>query len=308
MMKILKLALSVVVCTQAAVLNCYAEGAGSSACLTLLQPISAKTAGVGEAYTAVSGEVVSLHYNPAGLASMKNLEIATMFQKGLDEDNFASLVCGKNLSFGTVAASIQYYDTGKIEMFDTNGVEISKVGQKDIILNVGAGIPIGEKLSAGANVKAISSEIFGEKASAFAMDMGAQYKELLSNIDFGITLRNAGTKLTYVDEGEKLPMNARLGAAYTKEIGGSRLQGTVDFPYYINEKETLGLLGIEYILNNLIAFRGGYRMNLSNSSSDDEQNINAGIGFMWSSFSIDYAIGLTDDLDNPHHISVNMRF
>ena len=47
--------------------NLLAKGAGSSACLTLLQPVSAKVAGMAESYSSVSNDVSAMHYNPATL-------------------------------------------------------------------------------------------------------------------------------------------------------------------------------------------------------------------------------------------------
>lgn len=286
--------------------NVWAKGAGSSACPTLTKPVSARIAGMGEAYTAVSGDVVSMHSNPAGLSSLEGMEITTMYQRGLDEDNSANVLFGKKFGFGTLGASVLYYDTGKIEMYDSLGNEISKVGQRDVIATVGAGIPLYEnKIGVGMNIKGISSQIFGETASAVAVDAGVQYRGLLKNLDVGFSVLNAGTKLTYVSEGDDLPMNIRLGAAY---IGGNetnQVSVNVDIPYYVNEEETLVSAGVEYIFNNLIAVRGGYKMK---SSSDDEQGVSAGVGFNWNNLSVDYAIGFTNNLDNPHHVSINMKF
>lgn len=299
----------VIINFQSSIINCYAKGAGTTAGGTLLEPVSAKVAGMGEAYTAVSGEVASMHYNPAGIATLKNMEMSAMFQKGLDEDNIASILFGKNFPFGVLGISVLYYDTGKIEMFDTLGNEISKTGQKDMIVTIsGARSLSNGKINAGVNVKAVSSEIFGEKATAFAVDLGTQYKEIIENIDVGLAVRNLGTELTYIDEGENLPMNIAIGALYTKAIDSNILKGSLDIPYYVNEEEILCLLGVEFTYNNSIAFRGGYRQNFSDSSSDDEQSLNFGVGFIWKNYSIDYAIGLTDNLSNPHHISINIKF
>lgn len=297
---------AVIVNCQLTIINCFAKGAGSSAVPTLMQPVSAKVAGMGEAYTAVSGEVVSMHYNPAGLSSMEGVEITTMYQRGLDEDNFANVLFGKGFPFGAVGMSILYYDTGKIEMYDTNGNEINKVGQRDIIVTVGVGIPLyKERLGIGVNLKGISSEIFGETASAVAMDAGVQYRGLMKGIDLGFAVQNVGSKLKYVSKGDDLPMIVRFGAVYKVGSETNRVRTSIDVPYYVNEEETRGSIGIEYIYDSLFAIRGGYKIK---SSSDDEQGINAGIGFIWKSFSIDYAIGFTNNLDNPHHISMNMKF
>ncbi|MFH1378757.1 MAG: PorV/PorQ family protein [bacterium] len=305
-MKIITVSLSAgLIIFQLSAVNCFAKGAGSSAGENLLRPVSAKSAAMAHAHTALSGDALSLHNNPAGLASLKNLEILTMYQKGLDEDNFASVVLGKNFSFGTCGASIQYYDTGKIELYDLNGNKINKTGQKDIIANVGIGIPVFENFSAGLNAKTISSEIFGNNASAFAVDAGIQYA---GQVNIGLAMQNFGSELTYISAGDPLPKKITLGASYTKELTDHSITAALDLPYYLNEEETLGLIGIEYSYNHLFAVRAGYRANLSDSSTDDEGAITGGIGFNWNNYSLDYAISITEDLSNPHYISAGMKF
>ncbi len=114
-----------------------AKGIGSSAGVTLLQPVSAKVSGLGEACASLSGEVFNLHYNPAGLAELKKQAVSLMYQKGLAEDNFTTLTYGKKFTLGTLGVSVLYYDTGEIEMYNTDGVLITEVGQKDMVFSIG---------------------------------------------------------------------------------------------------------------------------------------------------------------------------
>ena len=114
----------------------FAKGAGSSAGITLIQPISAKAIGMAEACSSLSGDILALHYNPAGISSLERQEALFMYQRGLDEDNFATLLYGRRFSFATLGASVVYYDTGKIELIDLDGEAITKTGQKDIIFTL----------------------------------------------------------------------------------------------------------------------------------------------------------------------------
>ena len=162
----------------------WAKGAGSSSGATLIQDVSARSAGVGEAYGAVSGDVVSMHFNPAGIADIQNGEIETMYQKGLDEDNLMSLLAAKKYSFGTLGVSVLYYDTGKIEMYtQLTGELISEVGQRDVVAGMTYAMPLSEKSQVGVTLKFISSKIFGISASAVAADAGVQYTGLVEDLD-----------------------------------------------------------------------------------------------------------------------------
>ncbi len=161
----------------------------------------------------------------------------------------------------------------------------------------------------GINLKVISSEIFGESATAFAVDLGSQYRKKLANgqLQTGISIQNLGTELTYIDEGESLPLTIRPGVSYMKELNSNAFLVACDIPYYVNEEEMLILFGFEYTYNKLFSLRGGYRLNLDDADKEDE-SINIGLGINWKSYSLDYAVGITDDLSMPHRVSVQMKF
>ncbi|MBD3272080.1 MAG: PorV/PorQ family protein [Elusimicrobia bacterium] len=283
----------------------YAKGAGSTALATLTQPVTAKSAALAEAYTAVSGDIASLHYNPAGLSELRGLNVTAMYQQGLAEDDFASLLLGQEFGFGTLALGVVYYDTGKIDMFDLQGTKISKTGQQDIIASLGTGIPLLEhRLGLGIAVKGISSEIFGETGSTFAVDCGVQYRNLVENLDIGLSALNLGSGIEYVAEKEDLPSRIQPGMTYRLTFDEHHLTASLDAAHLINEEDTLALIGLEYVYDQLFALRSGFR----SGDSDDESNVRLGVGFMWKNYAVDYAIGITDNLDNPHFISVNMKF
>lgn len=285
----------------------FAKGAGSSAIATLTQPVSARAAGMAEACSSLSGEVLCLHYNPAGLSSLERQEVLFMYQRGLDKDNFATLIYGRKFPFAALGASILYYDTGKIELINLTGTTIRKTGQRDIIFTIGGAMSAyGEKIPLGLNLKIISSQVFGESATGVAVDFGAQYKGLIKGVDVGLCFQNLGTKLKYISEGESLPFTIRPGGSYKKNFGNGTLTGSIDFPYYLNEKEILALLGVEYGYRNLLSFRAGYRLNMSGSSREAEK-FNLGFGISWENYSLDYAIGIARDFSLPHRISIQAR-
>lgn len=306
-MKLIRLILiCIFINLQLSIVECLAKGAGSSAGATLTQSVSAKAASMADAYSSLSGEVIALHYNPAGLSTLQESELSTMYLRGLNNDTLGSIIFGKNFSFGTIAASILYYDTGKIELYDLAENKISKIGKRDIIVTVGIGKSIfKEKVGLGLNIKGISSEIFGEKAHAFAADIGAQYHGL---IDMGLSVQNVGTALTYIDKKESLPEIVRLGMSHTISFTQHAITTAVDVPYFINEEETLGLAGLEYCYDNLFSVRGGYRFNFTDSSRNDEQQVIAGIGLNRNNFFLDYSVGITKNLDIPHYISIRVKF
>jgi len=261
---------------------------GTTAGVTLLQPVTAKAASMGQACSGLRGDISALNYNPAGMASFTSGELSMMYQRGFAEDNYGS-----------------NYDTGKIEMYNSSGDLITKTGQRDMIFTVGAARKI-FGLSMGVSVKHMSSEIFGNEAKVWAMDAGAQFLGFGDNLTFGLAIQNLGGKLQYLSEKESLPLTIRPGASYNMVLNAHKIMFSLDMPYYKNDKETLALMGVDYTYNAL-SLRSGYRLNLSDSDGEAE-SFNFGIGFNWSTYSFSYATGLIDNLDSPHQLSFTMKF
>ncbi|MEA3306885.1 MAG: PorV/PorQ family protein [Elusimicrobiota bacterium] len=282
-----------------------ASDPGTSAGVTLLQPVTAKAASMGQACSGLRGDISALNYNPAGMASFTSGELSMMYQRGFAEDNYGSFVFGRKTSYGGFSMSFINYDTGKIEMYDSSGDLITKTGQRDMIFAVGAakkifGLPV------GVSVKHMSSEIFGNKAKVWAMDAGAQFLGFGDDITIGLAIQNLGGKLQYLNEKETLPLTIRPGASYNMVSGAHKIMFSLDTPYYKNDKETLALIGVDYTYNAL-SLRSGYRLNLSDSDGEAE-SFNFGISFDWSTYSFSYATGIIDNLDSPHQLSFTMKF
>jgi hypothetical protein len=306
MKKTILILVSVILNSQFLVINCLAKGIGTSAVATLTQPVSAKVAAMGEAYTAIPGDVAGMHYNPASIAFLKNTAVSMMYERGMAEDTNGSLLFGTHLRSFSIAASALYYTTGKIELYDSEGTAINKIGQQDMIVTLGAAKQI-NRIGIGLNVKGISSQIFGEKTTAFAADLGAQYR-ITKPLTLGIAAQNMGTAIKYIDESESLPQIVRVGAAQTFGSNGSRLTVAVDMPHYIKESDTFGQLGLDYTWHSLISLRAGYKQSITDSSRKDEQKISAGVGFQLGNYGVDYAMGFAENLDAPQHISLYVKF
>ncbi|MBD3272490.1 MAG: PorV/PorQ family protein [Elusimicrobia bacterium] len=285
------------------------EGAGVTSGITLIQPVSARSAGRGEIGAANDGDIGLIQYNPAGLAFADQTQVGTMYQRGFDDDTLAYCAVGTPIGWGSVAGSVMYFGTGKIDMYDLNGNRIRKTGQQDIVVSMGTGMRLfDDRAGLGIMLKGISSEIFGETATAFAVDTGFMVRNLIGSLDWGVSVLNLGTQLKYLETKEDLPAQVRTGVAYRMALFQHEFIPYLEIPYLVHEQETLGLFGVEYVINRLIALRAGYKRNFDDASRDDERDISLGIGFIWHQVSLDYAIGITDDLSNPHFVSLNAKF
>ncbi len=282
-----------------------ANGPGTSAVLTLLEPLSAAAAGTNNASIASSGSGY-LNSNPASIARASSPQASLFYRQGIMEDNYASAIAIFPLPWITLGAGAQYYTTGKFSVYNLAGDKVNEVGQEDMIIHIAAAGSF-SKLSAGLNIKFIDSKIFGERATGSAADAGLQVKDIINNLTVGAAVRNFGPNIIYINDSEPLPLNVAGGVSYNAGLGSSDLILSAEFPYYVNEEEMFALAGAEYIYASRIAVRGGYRLNLTDTDAQDI-SLTLGMGITIGNYSIDYATGFADDINSPHSISLNINF
>jgi len=228
-----------------------------------------------------------------------------MYQRGYSysDDNYANLHIGKNYKSFVFATSLLYYSSGEIELFKSNGTKVTEVGKRDIIWTAGASrkfwmVPL------GINLKLISSELFGKKATAYAFDLGTQYK-LSKPINLGLSARNIGTKIKYIAEKENLPFITQLGGNYTRTFDKYSLLVLDDIAYYKNEKEYFNIIGAELGYKEQLYLRAGYRINLSETKN---QSFNLGLGIIYKKYTIDYSSEFNQGLNIPHKVTLGYKF
>lgn len=180
-----------------------AKAADSSAALTLTEIQGARSASLGEAFTAVNNDVTGFGYNPASLSSLDRGHGTFVFQKGTFEDSYGQVMVGAPYSKGGVGLSVSYYNGGTLEVLD--GSQVKEVNaQTDMVASLGTSRKMGRG-SVGVALKYITSELAEvAKANAVAVDLGLSLP-LSSRVNFGASLQNFGTKITYLQESESLP-------------------------------------------------------------------------------------------------------
>jgi len=258
---------------------------------------------MGEAYTAVEGEIDVLHYNPASLISLPNRQASFSYQRGLVDDNFMSLLYGQPTPVGVFAGAFSYYTAGDIELIDLDGKEWTAKAKQDYVIVASFAREFLKKCPIGINLKLISSRVVeAESATAFAVDFGALYQPPLEGLAIGLAIRNLGTNLKFIDEGDPLPSTIRLGSAYQRSFGGQQILLSIDFPYLIYEEKFIPAIGFEYDWRKIIQGRIGYK------SNSDDTGLTFGLGFSYQKYIIDYSFGLANKLENLHRISLGVRF
>ena len=187
----------------------------------------ARAAALGDAFSAISGDVTTSLWNPSGLADMPESILRsgqTGWQGFMSYRNYGLLFGeeGKGLydalisgampleDVGTVGATLQLQGQGTHpwtgESFGTNSALTFSYADR-----------ITESLSAGINGKLIRLVLGHESASSYALDFGVQYRLALDAIPttLGVVIQNVGPGISFVDENQPdpLPRFLRLGTS-----------------------------------------------------------------------------------------------
>jgi hypothetical protein len=286
----------------------WASGPSTSAGITLTQPIGARAASVGEAYTAMTGEVFCLYYNPASSAFIQDRQLSLVYQRGQTEDNYWIAGTVFPSEAWTMAGSLLYYTTGVLSLENNWGESVSIKGQEDYALTFNISKHLGANSAFGFNAKMLRSTLADEFTSdALIVDCGALFRfelpELRSDLLVGLAALNIGTALKYFDVYEPLTTTIRLGASCLTHIGEYHtLQWAVDVLERNDENSPRVNAGLEHVYNGFLALRFGYKFGA------DINEFNCGFGVALKPLKIDYAIALFSELNPAQRVALTWLF
>lgn len=196
----------------------FAQVGGISAYEFLNLPNSATVAGLGGHHIALMDDDVSLALrNPALLNERMDRKFAlshAFHPAGISNSSLAFSM-HRPARKATFLAGLQYANYGgELTRRDNTGQIQGTFSAADYVLTVGAARQIDERLSLGANLKLISSQLAGFSSFGVGADAAVHYID--SSGLFGITLlaRNFGRQLTRYDNlsgREPLPFELQLG-------------------------------------------------------------------------------------------------
>jgi len=284
--------------------------AGTGASFLKIIP-GAQPAGMAGAYTAISGSVNSMYYNPAGIADIKRTQIGAMHTEWISDiryDYAAGVFNMNNSKFGISAA---YLSMGSIEGRSSDREVTEDFSAYDLAVQFNFAKDISNIGLIGGGLKLIRQQIADESANGFAVDLGAQ-KDVISNLSLGLAVRNLGPKMTFISEGYDLPLTLSLGTGL--RIGGVTL--AFDTNYEVIDKEVKIAFGTEYLPFSFVSLRCGYLINAitaayssgDNNEFDQKNGFGGGVGFNIFDYSLDYAVVPYSDLGTTQRLSLTIGF
>ncbi len=203
----------------------------------------ARSGGMGEAGGAISPDANAVHWNAAKLAFLES-EIGfaisyTPWLGNIVKDMSISYLSGyyKITREQAVALSLRYFDLGDIFFTDILGNPQGDFSPREVSIDGTYSRMLTENLSIGGTARYVYSNLTGHfsssstgiearPGSSFAVDLAVFYKKDLllsgsnSNLAFGASISNIGSKLSYSSEDNKdfIPTNLRLASAFTTNL------------------------------------------------------------------------------------------
>lgn len=287
--------------------------------------IGARQTALGEASAALVRDVNSLFWNPANIAGIQWAEASFSYARWFADMNYLSGAVGMRWEgvgvFGLGISSLRYGDLQ--EALAIGSRSDTRTGNtftgNDIMFTGGFSHEFSEALSIGASVKYLQENLYSSQASLFAFDVGTYYNTGFKGIRFGMSFQNFGKSVKFLElgdrtEGYEIPLLYRVAVA-TDLIGGK--DGFIDLG--TDHRLTLCLesvnsndygerwhVGGEYVFNDFLSFRGGYRINY------EEGNLSFGVGLAQTiagrTVRLDYSYVAYEFLESPHRLTLNIGF
>ncbi len=303
-MKAVVVALSVVIAAAG-----VASAADTAGFAFLRIPVGARATAMGGAFCAVTGDPLSLYWNPAAAASVESQSLTTNYTGYfLDmQGGFAGWVNpGENDAMG-VSANYFYggsFDRttmedplGTGEQFSSSSVALAGTYARNLTSTIDAGI----------TAKFVYSSIDTYSGNAFFVDAGATWRpDVESPLTAALVLRNAGlqTKAFY-RENDPVPTEIAAGGSYI--LASPDLLVSAEATYPLNGDPNAAL-GIEYGVMEMLDLRVGGNLRDMDASGEAGggfvDGMAFGLGTSLNRFALDYCFKPFADLGTVHRISL----
>lgn len=278
--------------------------------------ISARSAGLGGAFTSITNDQTTVFFNPGALSSVEKSSVsATFMQHVLDIASgqaIYTLPFDKNSS-ERFAVSAIYTSYGAFDRTDEFGSITGTFSANNVAFMGSYSNELDSTLSYGCNAKFLYASLDDLASTAIALDAGVLYRLPASRTNIGFSILNIGTQLsTFTGFTDRLPVDVRLGINH--RLRGLPLLLNFTFHHLADDADAffdrVGNFGIggEFILSKIVNLRLGYDNYVRNATSIQGQRrfsgFAAGIGVKTEYVIIDYAASALGTAGSIHRLTV----
>ena len=282
----------------------------------------ARALAMGNAYSAVDGDIFSYYYNPAGLSSMTNRQLAISFRYLAMDRYFKDIVFGTKIG-PDASFALSWINAGTNDIMgrDLNGRPTGSLSDSRNSFAVTFSKQFHPRISAGINAKVSVWKLADEDARAVGLDAGVLVRPI-NGLTASFVIRDLNSRFTWnssyweqlmgsidgqpLEKEDEIPLYYTAGVAYKMLQDKLMVSSTLEFL----EDNPLGInLGTSYILSPRFTARAGV-YNYTSSDEVDSKSLTAGFSVqVTGSVGFDYAF-LSGGVDgnSVHCISLIMNY
>ncbi len=272
-----------------------AGSAGTSGADFLEIGVGSRPLGMGEAFTAITGDINSIYYNPAGLGTVRYPVLSLMHQELILDSRFDNLSVAIPVYDGFLGLSNSLFWVPPFDRIDIEGNTSGTVKYYNASGTAAYGISLGF-MEVGLGIKYVYQKIDTLSIHSAAADIGVLKRMYMyspfdaptRNFSVGLLLQNFGTRAL----DSPLPRTIRLGAAYSPTkwltLSADMIESAItasdlyDFTYGFEESFRINT-GAEFTYLDLISLRAGYRFN-------DAGTYSFGMGFNYQVQQVNFNV------------------
>ncbi|MFT5164860.1 MAG: hypothetical protein ACI8P3_000083 [Saprospiraceae bacterium] len=172
--------------------------------------------------TALGGNLISVSDDDVVLAALNpaTLNIGMHNQMSFNHNFYVAGISTGYVAYGfhaeklatTFHGGLQYMSYGTFDAADEFGQITGTFKASEYAFSVGAAHQLYEKLTVGANLKLITSQLEDYNSFGAVADLGAYYQDTSGLFSMGLVLKNVGAQITtYNDDREPVPFDMQLG-------------------------------------------------------------------------------------------------
>ena len=242
----------------------------------------ARAVGMGDAYTAVSDDINAIFWNPAGLVNIRGTAWTATYTKWLvDSYLYSGAVAyntgtGKGGVLGLSVVGFKPDDIEETTIFQPQGTG-QTVSAGDLAIGVVYALKLTDKFSFATRLSWVHQTLYTYSVNSVGLDVGTLFHTGFKSLRLAMALRNFGPDKKVTETKFFMPLLYNVGAA--GEVYGEKGDPT----YLTVSAETMfaadyelrAHVGAELWVNNMIALRGGYKLNYDT----DAWSIGAGLKY-----------------------------
>ncbi len=304
------------------------DRAGTSGWQFLKIPVDARSAAMSHSVVSTANDASSLFWNPALAAQTRSNQLGFSHTEYFADVRMEYLAAIIHVGGFALGANVQTLDSGPMDV--TTEFEPFGTGQTFSVVDVEAGLTVAQALtdlfSYGVTAKMVQESFAGVDSRTFLIDLGVFYRVGSSGAQMAVAVRNFGLDAAPTGSIERIaigsstpvveddfesitpPTSFLLGVSY--DVFASRPNADLNINLQLsnpNDNAENWNFGAEYIWNNTLALRTGYRFGVDEATLPTF-GVGVFVPYLGPTLRFDYGFNQLERLGAVHRVGLNLSF